>query len=79
MKTPEPSMFDECRERGEGVLDLVQHGNGKRNARSKRAMGAIRSYESHKTRKSHKSHKNHMSHIGPVSYTHLTLPTKRIV
>ena len=30
--TPTPSIFDECLEQ-EGVLDLVQHGNGKRNAK----------------------------------------------
>ena len=42
------SMFDECLERG-GVLDLVQHGNGKRNARSARAIRGHKSHESHKS------------------------------
>ena len=31
---PGASIFDECLEREGRVIDLVQHGNGKRNART---------------------------------------------
>ena len=37
----------------QGVLDLVQHGNGKRTARSTRT---IRGHQSHEWQKSHVSH-----------------------
>ena len=61
--TPKPSIDDECLEQ-EGVLDLVQQGNGKRNARSKRAIRTIRNHQSHKTIRAirnYESHKNHKS------------------